>query len=167
MGISDIYTNTTMNPGGSGATSVMDGQHHEIGDLPGIFKYVLGWITPKHVYSIGETRVNLAPISDYPQFAVLHPHGDRNNPHWFVIEYITATNNNFHIDIKPGGGLRIWRVSMNPNFFDDHISFFQPFDFIEAVHYENWDYFLSGRFIYTAYSAKQQLPKKFPYRLVQ
>ena len=30
---------------------------------------------------------------------------------------------------------------MNPNFFDDHISFFQPFDFIEAVHYENWDHF--------------------------
>ena len=143
MGISDIYTNTAMNPGGSGATSVMDGQHHEIGDLPGIFKYVFGWIAPKHIYNIGETQVTLAPISDYPEFVIIHPNGDRDNLNWFVVEYITSTNNNFHIEVEPEGGLRIWRVSMNPYFFDDHVSFFQPFDFIEAAHPSggDWDYF--------------------------
>jgi len=131
-----------------------------IGDLPGIMKYAFGWIDPIHIYGVGETQVTLRSLSDYPQFAVIHPHGDLDNPNWFIVEYLTSTNNNFGLDetsnihylgylypvLRPGGGLRIWRVSMNPLFFtaDFGLSrwgdYVQPYVFIEAIHHHSvWD----------------------------
>jgi M6 family metalloprotease-like protein len=130
MGLLDIDTHAAppLNPEGPGATTVMNAWA-TIGDLPGIMKYLFGWIEPIHIDTVGETRVTLKSISDYPQMAVVYPRGDKDNLNWFIIEYITPTNNNFGLDenasihdfyiyptVRPGGGLRIWRSSMNPEY---------------------------------------------------
>ena len=88
---------------------------------------------------IGDTEVELKSYSDYPELAIVHAHGDRENKNWFVIEYLTGSNNNFGYDenanihdfynfptVKAGGGLRIWRVSMDPEFYLQHT--IRPYD---------------------------------------
>ncbi|MCL2426998.1 MAG: hypothetical protein FWD05_11760 [Oscillospiraceae bacterium] len=150
----DLHAGLPLNPAGPGATTVMNA-FATIGDIPGIMKYVFGWIDPIRVATVGRTEVSLKSMSDYPQLAIIHPHGDINNPNWFIVEYITGTNNNFGFDenatiheyygyptIRPGGGLRIWRVTIDPEFITRHelgnwqtAYFVEPYVFIEAVHH--------------------------------
>ena len=155
MGLMDIdlHAGYPLNPNGPGATTVMNG-FADIGDLPGIMKYVFSWVSPMHIISTGETQITLKSISDYPELLAIHPGGDINNFNWFIVEYLTGTNNNFGYDknanihdfytfptVNQGGGLRIWRITMDPDFFIRHEinpwdtgMIYEPYFYFEAVH---------------------------------
>jgi len=134
LGLPDVYAGAFLNPNGTGANITMDGS---LGDLPGIMKYIYNWIEPMHIDTVGETRVALASISKTPQCVVIHPRGDKDNLHWFVVEYITRVNNDFRSPVRlTTGGLRIWRSSMVPVFFTgDFFNYNSPYEYIESVHH--------------------------------
>ena len=146
MGLTDVYCISGVNNEGTGANSIMDGQPG-VGDLFGMMKYVFNWIEPIKIDKKGETNVTMASISDKPQCAIIYPNGDKDNLNWFVVEYITKSNNNLISPDKPGGGLRIWRATMNPDFLYSveiyPVTCISPYIYIEAVHPPGIrDYFL-------------------------
>jgi M6 family metalloprotease-like protein len=151
MGVGDdIYSGARKNPDGSGASNVMEGVFGE-GDLPGIFKYIFNWIEPIHIDTAGKQQVTLASMSDQPQMVIIHPNADRNNLNWFIVEYITKSNNNFFLPVRSGGGLRIWRATMEPSYICGPIhnwSFVQKFVYLVAIHTPyiyDWDNFWINR----------------------
>jgi M6 family metalloprotease-like protein len=150
MGVGDdIYLHMGKNPYGSGAHSIMD-DFPISGDLPGIYKYIFNWIEPIHINTAGKTQVTLASMSDKSQMVVIHPNADRKNLNWFVVEYITPTNNNSFLPVEPEGGLRIWRATMEPSVWELHHELFGgwhffrvKFVYLEAIHRPytfDWDY---------------------------
>ena len=140
FGHRDIYLGADLNPGGTGANTVMDGNY---GDLPGIMKCLNDWMEPQYIDTAGQTQVTLSSFSDQPDCAIIYPKGDKYNLNWFLVEYITATNNNFYHNAGADGGLRIWRVTMAPGFFHgDKVDEYAPFEYLEAVHPTGFrDYF--------------------------
>ena len=144
FGLPDIYGGVYLNKNGSGANTIMDGPDYALGDLPGIMKYILDWVEPQFVDELAATEYSLRSFSVSTDCLVVFPHGDKNNNNWFFIEYITAEENNFYTEVETGGGLRIWRLTMDPEF--SHEDFFpmnSPYTYLEAIHHEGkWDYFL-------------------------
>ena len=153
MGLNDVYANRYVNEDGTGVNFIMEAGH-KLGDLCGSMKYIFNWLEPIKIDTKGETNVTLASLSDKPQCAIIYPHGDKNNLNWFFVEYITATNNNFDSDVEPGGGLRIWHITMDPRFLNNYLSpICQPYAYIEAVRPPDIiDYFLYPGDSFTPYT---------------
>ena len=178
MGLGDIRLGNNLNPRGTGASTILDSITQGLGDLHGIAKYIFGWIEPIHIDTTGETQVIFKSFSDYPQIAIIHPRGDKDNSNWFVVEYITSTNNNFHFGenvsiyppLAPGGGLRIWRSSMNPEYYANPFDLHPPYIYLEAVHYHDrgddihglWDHFFYSGDSFTPHTElNSNFPKSF------
>ncbi len=135
MGLPDVYAISGLNTEGTGVNSIMDGPDFASGDLFGIMKVIFGWIAPQHIDTLGQTQVTLSSISEEPQLAIIHPNADKDNPNWFVAEYITKTNNNLDCPTRPGGGLRLWRVTMDRAFFGEgFVDFNSPYTLLESIH---------------------------------
>jgi len=178
FGLSDFYAQMGVNRAGTGASSIMcpPGIVHGdtelartlLGDIPGITKYIYGWINPQHIASGGETQVTLSSFSDTPSMAVIHANGDIGDMNWFIVEYITKSNNNINTQhLESGGGLRIWLVKMKDgigNVFDPDRTYRallgRPYDLIETIrpnstsqHDYDYDYFYYPGDSLTPYSA--------------
>jgi len=150
MGLGDFYFHMGLNREGTGASSIMcssnvsgdlEVMHNLLGDIPGITKYIFGWINPQHIASASETQVTLSSFSDAPSMAVIHAHNDIGNMNWYVAEYVTKSNNNMNMERpESGGGLRFWHVKMNAGpsgvFDADRTSrtyISRPYDLIETI----------------------------------
>jgi M6 family metalloprotease-like protein len=142
LGLRDIYSGTSVNPNGTRAMTIMENSR---GELPGIVKTIFDWVEPQYIDKMGKTSVTLSPLSDKPSLAIVYPKADVNNRNWFVIEYITKTNNDFVSPVKAGGGIRIWRSTMNQSFLDNVYEYptgmVYMFDYIESVALTGNDYF--------------------------
>ena len=159
FGPPDIYAGVNVNPGGSKATSVMD---QGLGDIPGIMKYVLGWIDqPIYVKTNELQTITLNSLSTHSNITIVYPNADETNKNWFIIEYITPEMNNAgYFDLGPLGGLRIWRTNM---YIDNEgkingIDLVEdgmmpsPYEYLEAVNDGDYNYFFFPGDEFTPYS---------------
>jgi len=105
FGPADMYWGVGVNPNGINTHCIMES---ELGDLPGITKFVLGWIDyPNFISGYGTKKLTLPSYSTDSEIAIIYPNGDSDNDNWFILEYVTnASNNRFN-------GIRIWRSNMN------------------------------------------------------
>lgn len=109
FGLGDIYAGTGVNPAGINTECIMGGgpDGGGLGDIPGISKYVLGWIDTAHFVSgMGSQTIDLSSYSMEGELVIVYPNGDASNNNWFVIEYVTNQVNNRY------DGVRIWRTNM-------------------------------------------------------
>jgi uncharacterized protein YjdB len=135
MRLPEIHSGSNVNPEGTGANTIME---LTTGDLPGIMKCIFSWIEPQRIATVGETPVTLASMSDQPELAIIYANANKESVDWFVAEYITNTNNNSDMvslfGLKPGGGLRIWRVKMDYSFFTGAFTDYKsPYTYIDTV----------------------------------
>ncbi len=127
MGLPDIYAKVSVNPSGTMADSVMDGSSSrwtrtsgsKTNDIPGIMKYLFGWIEDvTEVYEVGTTATYTLPsYSINPSAMVIYPNGDTDSKFVFFVENFTAEGNNWCVEgydyVGTEGGLRIWKVYLN------------------------------------------------------
>lgn len=109
FGLGDIYAGTGLNPAGINTECIMGGGPHGggLGDIPGISKYILGWMDNVHFVSgLGSQTIDLLSYSTAADLLVVYPNGDPANSNWFVVEYVTNQANNLY------DGIRIWRTNM-------------------------------------------------------
>ena len=107
FGPADMYAGVGLNPKGTMTDTIMESKNYG-GDLPGITKFVLGWIdNPIFISETGKVDVELKSYSTDGEIIIVYPNGDETNPNWYVIEYLTKEVNNHY------EGVRIWRTSMN------------------------------------------------------
>jgi M6 family metalloprotease-like protein/uncharacterized repeat protein (TIGR02543 family) len=159
FGPPDIYASVGVNPGGSMASSVMDQGY---GDIPGIMKYVLGWIDhPIFVSSHELQTIKLDSLSRNGNIVIVYPNADSSNKNWFIIEYITPEMNNLnYFGLQSSGGIRIWRTNMylddDGNIIGiewaDHGFLPSPYEYLEAVNNGEYNYFFYTGDEFTPYS---------------
>jgi len=179
MGPPDIYAGVGLNPAGTGALTIMEGVSGS--DLPGVIKCIFGWIEPTIIAKVGETQVTLASMSDEPELAIIYANANINSYDWFVVEYLTSTNNNAvlsNVGLQSDGGLRIWRVKMASGFLTNGTEFykspsgvgyagFSPYSYIETVHQSVYPY-LANRFFYSGdtFTPSTALNSSYPQNIV-
>ncbi len=107
FGPADMYAGMGLNPSGTKTDTIMD-QSGLGGDLPGITKFVLGWIdNPNFIKGTGTFELTLDSYSTNSEIAIIFPNGDSANENWMVMEYLTPEGNNYY------KGVRIWKTCMN------------------------------------------------------
>ena len=135
LGLPDVYSNVGLNDGGTGVNSVMDGPDYALGDLFTIMKCVFTWLHPQQVTKKGVNKITLTALTEEPSCAIIFPHGNPENFNWLLVEYLTNSNNEFYSSVEAGGGLRIWRVTIDPVFFTEEAEFCRsPYIYLESIH---------------------------------
>ncbi len=107
FGPADMYVGVGLNPAGTKTDTIMESCGLG-GDLPGITKFVLGWIdNPNFIKGTGTFELTLDSYSTNSEIAIIFPNGDSSNENWMVMEYLTPEGNNHY------KGVRIWKTCMN------------------------------------------------------